>query len=255
MRARLSGTTIRKAWLRTRKPQTLVEHRIDDVYAHGKHLFIALEGGFLLRSHLGMYGSWHRYRPRERWRKPKRQAALILWTDLDVFVCFNASEVEVIRADSIRSRNLCRRLGPDLLAEEIELDAILQRAREFVDPESPLVDVLLDQRVACGIGNVYKSEVLFIEGQHPLAQLGKTTAENLKRLYQTARSLLRRNLGGGPRATRFTNDGGGRLWVYGRHGKPCLRCGDCICCERCGTDMRSTYWCPTCQNTKNDSYE
>ena len=151
MRARLSGATIRKAWSHTHQTQTLAERRIKDVYAHGKHLFIALEGGFLLRSHLGMYGSWHRYRPSETWRKPKRQASLALWTDREVFVCFNALEVEYLRADGIRSRNLSQRLGPDLLAPEIELDDILRRAREFVDPESPLVDVLLDQRVACGI--------------------------------------------------------------------------------------------------------
>ncbi len=253
MRARLTGATIRRVRLRHQEAGSLVNRRIEDVYAHGKHLFIELQGGLLLRSHLGMYGSWHRYRPDGAWRKPKRQAALVLWTDRDVFVCFNALEVECLRATGIRSHNLSHRLGPDLLAPNIELEKIPQRAREFLDPETPLVDVLLDQRVACGIGNVYKSEVLFIEKQNPFTPLEEIPKAKLKRLYSTARSLLRRNLGGGPRITRFSNDGAGRLWVYGRHGKPCLCCGDSIGYERSGTDMRSTYWCPTCQSTTQDS--
>lgn len=225
---------------------------VRDVYALGKHLFMALDDGLLLRSHLGMFGTWHRYGPAEPWQKPAWRASLALWTDRDVFVCFNAKELEVLKAGSIDHDNLVKRLGPDLLAPDFDLSAVIRRARELCAADAPLVDVLLDQRIACGIGNVYKSEVLFIEAQHPLGRLRSMGDEALGRLYATARSLLQRNLGGGPRVTRWVNDGRGGLWVYGRRAAPCLRCPGEVQYARLGADMRPTYWCPDCQRGTAD---
>ena len=110
-----------------------------------------------------------------------------------------------------------------------------------------MADVLLDQRVACGIGNVYKSELLFLHRVHPLAPLGTVGDSVLLTLYRNAAVLLDRNLRPGPRITRFENDTGGRLWVYRRAGLPCFECGSTIHYQRCGKDWRSTYWCPVCQ--------
>lgn len=247
IRPRLVGQGIRRARLGLAFAEALSERCVESVYAHGKHLFIRLEGDLLLRSHLGMYGSWHRYAPGERWRKPERQASLALWTDQDVFVCFNAKEVECLAADGIRRADLFTRLGPDLLAATIDLEALPARARAFLESHTLLVDVLLDQRVACGIGNVYKSEVLFIERQNPSTALGQLEDTNLRRLYEVGRELLQRNLGGGPRVTRFARDNAPRLWVYGRRGRPCLACGGEIRYARLGRGRRSTYWCPCCQ--------
>lgn len=221
--------------------------RVVRVYSEGKHLFIELEGGLLVRSHLGLHGSWHRYRPGEAWRRPERRASLALWTEQDVFVCFNAREVECLNPAGFRRADLSARLGPDLLSPHPDLDAVVRRARELLDPEARLADALLDQRIAAGIGNVYKSEVLFLRGRHPDALLQTASDPVLRGLFEAARDLLLRNLGGGPRTTRFAADGRGKLWVYGRAGRPCYRCGTRIRFARSGRGMRSTYWCPACQ--------
>jgi endonuclease-8 len=201
-----------------------------------------------LRSHLGLYGSWHRYRPDEPWLKPARQASLVLRTAERVFVCFNAREVELLRADGFRARDRHSRLGPDLIREDPDPDALRRRALELLSGETPLVDLLLDQRVASGIGNVYKSEVLFLSRRSPLLRIADLANGDWSDLYGTAARLLRANLSGGPRVTRDIQDGRGRLWVYGRAGLGCFACGRAIVRERIGRNPRSTYWCPSCQS-------
>ncbi len=247
LRPRLVGETLRRVLLaRQSGAQELEGRRVEAVTAKGKHLFIELEGGITLRSHLGLYGSWHRYPHGESWLKPARWASIVLETGREVFVCFHAREVELMRSAGLRRGDLLRRLGPDLVGPEVAVDEVLARAREFLDPEAPLVDVLLDQRPACGIGNIYKSEVLFLAGVDPHTPLGEVSDVVLGRLYTLARELLRRNLDGGPRVTRIAAEGP-RLWVYGRRGRPCLRCASLIRRVRSGRDLRSTYWCPRCQ--------
>lgn len=222
--------------------------RVERVHAVGKHLLVELDGGRTLRVHLGMYGSWHRYRAGEPWRKPARRASVVLDTGEEVFVCFSAREVQVMRRSGIEASNLFHRLGPDLMGPDVDLTAVVQRARMFNSADTPLVDVLLDQRVACGIGNVYKCEILFLQRVHPATILSRVDDATLRRLYRSAAALLARNVSGGPRVTRVARDGRGRLWVYGRRGAPCLRCGDGVI-QRApvGQGARSTYWCPRCQ--------
>lgn len=222
--------------------------RVSSVRALGKHLFIDLDNDHALRSHLGMYGSWHFYAPDEEWRKPRRQASLVMETADMSYVCFNAREVEVVRSPSVRERIIDSRLGPDLIGEEADPDYLVQRARQLMEPDALIADVLLDQRVSSGIGNVYKSEVLFIEGWLPQTPLEHMADDALACCFSTAADLLRRNLGGGKRVTRFEGDKAGRLWVYGRTGLPCLRCDDGkVAAKRMGRHHRGTFWCPACQ--------
>ena len=225
----------------------LAGRRIGEVFAYGKHLFIELDDACLLRSHLGMWGSWHAYAPGEIWQKPARQASIVLDVGDRVFVCFNALQVEVLRRAGVRRRLLGQLLGPDLLQPSPAYDAVVRRARQLLDPATPVADVLLDQRVATGIGNVYKSEVLFVGSLHPLAELGDIPDDVLIRLYREAATLLGRNLLGGPRVTRRASDEAGRLWAYGRTSQPCLRCDAQIVSARLGRRQRSTFWCPRCQ--------
>ncbi|WP_018953978.1 DNA-formamidopyrimidine glycosylase family protein [Thioalkalivibrio sulfidiphilus] len=252
LQLRLQGQTIRLTHLRGVPPRTpLPGGRVESVTAEGKHLLIrfADEEGVaqVLRTHLGLWGGWHQYAPGEAWRKPARQAWVVLQTDGAVFVCFNAREVEVMSATGVRRQGLMARLGPDLLGAEVDLAALPARAREILPGEAPLVDVLLDQRIASGIGNVYKSELLFLLGLAPLTPLEAVSDETLVAAYALARDLLSRNLGYGPRTTRFESDGRGHLWVYGRRDAPCLKCGSAIHYARLGRDQRGTYWCPNCQ--------
>lgn len=243
----LAGRTIVTGVARTEPTVDLAGSRIDRVFAHGKHLFIEIDDHRLLRSHLGMWGSWHGYAPGESWQKPRVQASIILDTGERVFVCFNAKQVEILRRDGVRQRGLNVTLGPDLLSEPVDYEQILDRARSHVAVDTLIPDVLLDQRVAAGIGNVYKSEVLFLEGCNPNVALRNLTDDRLRRLYRQASRLLRRNVGGGPRVTRWSNDAAGYLWTYGRRGQPCLRCDDVIRSAKLGRQLRSTYWCPSCQ--------
>ena len=222
--------------------------KVSSVRALGKHLFIDLDNDTALRSHLGMYGSWHFYAPGADWKKPKSQASLVIETAETTYVCFNAKEVEVVSAASIRDRVLDSRLGPDLISEEYDSAELERRARHILDPDVLIADVLLDQRIASGIGNVYKSEVLFIEGWLPQTRLGDMPEGSVERSFDLAGELLRKNLGGGKRVTRFVGDGAGRLWVYGRTGLPCLRCDGRVKAQRLGKHHRGTFWCERCQS-------
>lgn len=251
--AALSGQRLTHAQVRGQVWPNLSGRYIQGVDSKGKHLYMALDGGLCLRSHLGLYGSWHRYRPHERWLKPESQATLVLGVGDWVYVCFNAREVALTRSLGFESADQRRRLGPDLTRGMPEAGVLRARALALNPPDTPLVDLLLDQRVACGIGNVYKSEVLFLHRRPPLQPLGEQSLRDFADLYGTATRLLRRNLGGGPRITREIPDGRGPLWVYGRAGLPCLVCGTPVRRERLGRNPRSTYWCPTCQVARPES--
>lgn len=249
---RLSGETLRTGRLRAAPELELAGARVQGVRAHGKHLAVelALADGraLVLRSHLGLHGSWHRYRPSEPWQRPAWQASLVLETARDVLVCFHAREVELLDARSA-SFEARRRLGPDLIEEAPPIEELLARARTLLAPDALLVDLLLDQRVAAGIGNVYASELCFLAGVHPATPWSRVEAATLERIYADARRLLRTNVGGGPRRTREPAHAGpaARAWVYRRTGRPCLRCGTRVVSERMGRGTRSTYWCPACQ--------
>lgn len=243
---RLVGRELCGGRLRDAPGLELAGRRVERVAARGKHLFVELSGERSVRSHLGMHGSWHRYAPGEAWKLSQRRAALTLETERDVLVCFDAAEVEWLRSGGLAERDLLARLGPDLAAEEVDLDEVLRRARAAAR-DRPIADLLLDQRVASGIGNVYKSEVLFLERVEPCTDAAEVDDAMLTRLYARARACLRANLHGGPRATRSAADGRGGLWVYRRGGRPCLRCGTAIRRAPLGADRRSTYWCPACQ--------
>ncbi len=229
------------------------DRRIDAVTARGKHLFFELDSGVSLRSHLGMHGSWHRYAPGEDWKKPRYQASLVVRVNGEDYVCFNAKEVELIRTPSVRNRIVHTRLGPDLIADKVDFAVLVDRARDILDDDALIGDALLDQRIAAGIGNVYKSEVLFIERLSPFLPLRDVSDAELERCFRTAADRLGRNLGGGRRVTRLEKDGAGRLWVYNRHNKPCLTCGNRIKNRRMGRHHRGTWWCPSCQTVEQNN--
>jgi endonuclease-8 len=243
----LVGERLVGARMHGRRLASLSQARILAVSSTGKHLFVALEGGCSLRVHLGMSGSWHRYPTGQRWQKPERRATLVLSLPTRDYVCFDAKEVEILATSGLEMRDRVARLGQDLSRETPHVESLLERARSLLHPATELVDILLDQRIASGIGNVYKSEVLFLEGCSPRLRLEDLSPDTFGALYRTAAQLLRDNLGGGPRITRNANDGRGIHWVYGRAGRPCFRCGTGLLREYLGRHARSTYWCPICQ--------
>ena len=243
----LTGRQLTAVWVRGQAQSSLAGSQITGVTSRGKHLFVDLDDGYSLRSHLGLYGSWHRYRQDDPWQKPRRQASLVLDLGDRVYVCFNAREVELMRTQGFKALDQRNHLGPDLIREVVEPESLLERARILLRADTLVVDLLLDQRIAAGIGNVYKSEILFITRRSPLLRLRDLSNTNLCQLYSTAGCLLNENLRGGPRRTRWPDDGRGLLWVYRRATLPCLICGTAVRRDLLGRNPRSTYWCPDCQ--------
>jgi endonuclease-8 len=224
---------------------SVVGAAITSVEARGKHLLIGFEGGLTLRSHMRMRGSWHRYRPGEAWRLPASQANAIIETAVAVAVAFNTPRLELLTDAGLARDQALRELGPDLLGKEFDLAEAFRRLRDR-DAEE-LGNALLDQRAVAGIGNVVKSETAFIERLDPWAAVGSFRDEELEAALRTARRLLQANTRGGARVTTGNPRRGQELWVYGRAGRPCRRCGTRIETHRQGELARSTYWCPRCQ--------
>lgn len=223
----------------------LVGATVASVEPRGKHLLIGFDNGLTLRSHLRMTGSWHRYGPGQRWRRPSFAASAILETADSVAVAFDTPVVELLTdADLRRSRPL-NELGPDLLASDFDVEEAMRRLR-LRDGEQ-LGNAVLDQRAVAGIGNVYKSEVCFIERLDPWAPVASIGDEELGAALRSARRLLQANVRGGARVTTGSPMRGQGLWVYGRAGRPCRRCGTRIDVARQGELARLTYWCPRCQ--------
>jgi endonuclease-8 len=208
-----------------------------------------------------MNGSWHRYRPGERWRRPPSRARLVLEVPGAVAVCFDAPVVELLeqRAESLHAS--LGGLGPDLLGTEFDADEALRRVR---DPSRAAVSVgeaLLDQRVMAGVGNVYRSELLWIERVSPFVAIAELEDATLGRLIAAARRVLVANVADvtagaghrGPERVTTAGDRGapGPLYVYRRTGRPCRRCGTPIASTSLGRELpRVVYWCPACQGPR-----
>jgi len=223
----------------------LVGSTVSSVESRGKHLLISFDSGFTLRTHLRMTGSWHRYRPGERWRRPMREASAILETAESVAVAFNTPQVELLTDTELRRSRPLNELGPDLLSQAFDLAESLRRMRDRSTAE--LGEALLDQRAVAGIGNVYKSEVAFLEGLDPWSTVAAFEDRQLEGALRAARRLLLANTRGGARVTTGSGARGEGLWVYGRAGRPCRRCGTLIRSRRQGELARLTFWCPRCQ--------
>jgi endonuclease-8 len=205
--------------------------------------------GRALHSHMRLHGSWHIYRPHERWQAPAWQMRFMIRTDAFVAVCFRAPVLELLTKRAVERHPDLSSLGPDLLGNSEALpDAAAAAVLPLrTSPELTIGEALLNQRNVAGIGNVFKSEVLYLCGVHPWTKVEHLDDESLLRILQTAQHQLAANVGTGPRRTRRELGVSERFWVYGRSGKPCARCGTPIRMERQGASRRSTYYCPKCQ--------
>jgi endonuclease-8 len=231
----------------------VVGHEITAVESLGKNLLIRFDNGLVIRTHLRMNGSWHRYRPGERWRRPPSRARLVLEVPGAVAVCFDAPVVELLEERAEDLHPALGRLGPDILAPDFDGGEAVRRLRDPTRASVSIAEALLDQRALAGIGNVYKNEVLWIERVSPFSRVGELDDATLDRLVATARRLMLENVGAGrgpERVTTTTAERGaaGPVYVYRRTGRPCRRCGTPIRSIRQGTHLpRTTYWCPACQ--------
>src|SRR5688572_8368665 len=161
----------------------LAGRTIERVVSEGKHLIMYFSGDLHLRTHMRMHGTWHIYKPGERWRIRYSDMRIVIGTDAWVAVAFNVPVAEF---------NDVVEIGPDLLGETFDFDEAMKHIRER--PEEEIADVLLNQRVVAGIGNEYKSEVLFVARTNPFTRVRDLTEEALMRILQTARKLMIANV-------------------------------------------------------------
>ena len=227
---------------------------VERVSSAGKHLLMQFSNGYVLRTHMRMNGSWHIYRPGERWHRPARDMRVLVATSDFEAVGFNIPVAELVKKERVAKHRELARLGPDVLDENFDRADALGRLR--ARPAMAVADALLNQRILAGLGNVYKSEVLFACRVNPFAPVSGLTDEQLACLVDTAQAVLRANVTHalapmttytGYRRTTRRPDPRERLWVYGRARLPCRRCGTPIEIRKQGLDARLTYWCPTCQ--------
>ncbi len=217
---------------------------ITNVEAVGKNLLLEFDQKITLRSHLGMYGSWKAFPEktleiRSVMYKPKTSAVLV--TSAGSVVCSMPQILETFPTAS-RPQALAR-LGPDLTSDTIDFHAVTAAA--LAKPQVMLCELLLDQHVACGVGNIYKSEALFLSTLHPFQLVKETSEQQLHDLFMKASAMLRKNSLSGNQ-TRKTSPVG-QYYVYERYRLPCRRCSTPIKRSYRGEYKRSTYWCPQCQ--------
>jgi formamidopyrimidine-DNA glycosylase len=236
LRAALKGKRVVSA--RPDQLKRLAGTIVIDVQPVGKHLMIRFDNGLALHTHMRMRGAWHVYPRGQKAGRPDWQLKAVLETEDVVAACYAAPTVELIRDESLHVGHL----GPDILGEDWDVQSVVKRARSL--GAAAVGEVMLDQRVTAGIGNVYRCEALWHRKVNPWKPVDQVSDDDLASLFEEARQAMRANLGGDPRR-RFP--GYGRGAVHGRGGRPCPRCGTPIKVRALGEHARLAYWCPACQ--------
>ncbi|MGW0122605.1 DNA-formamidopyrimidine glycosylase family protein [Streptomyces sp. NPDC003327] len=239
----LAGRVLTRTDLRVPRFATadLTGRTLLDVTPRGKHLLARIEGGFTLHSHLRMEGAWLVYATGSRPAGPEHQIRAILGNAEHTAYGYRLQVLELLR--TTEEPRVVGHLGPDLLGPDWDPEEAVRRLA--ADPSRTLGEALLDQRNLAGIGNVYKSELAFLAGVTPWLPFGELTGDVPARLVATAHRLLEANKDRPDRRTTTTRHPGVLLYVYGRAGRACLRCGTAIRKDELGE--RVTYWCPGCQ--------
>jgi endonuclease-8 len=237
----------------------VVGRTVERVESRGKWCLMYFSGDLILATHMLMSGSWHIYRTGERWKMPRQAMRVVVTCGEFQAVLFNAQIAEFHTARSLERSGQVPKLGPDILSGDFTVAKGVEALRAYAakHPEAEVGVVLLHQRVMAGLGNVYKSEVAFAAGVHPFRQMGTVTVGEMEKMVEMAERYMRANVADGSgegivtysgnRRTTRSMDREERLWVYGRKGEECRRCGTAIARRMQGEQVRSTYWCAQCQ--------
>jgi endonuclease-8 len=237
----------------------LTGRMIENVEARGKWLLVHFSDDLILVTHMLMSGSWHLYRKGEKWWMGRERMRAVIYTADWQAVAFNVPVAEFHTARSLERYSQIPKLGLDLLGEEYSVESGIARLRDYGQqhPEAEIAVVLLNQRVLAGLGNVYKSEVAFAAGVNPFRAMATLTDREVEVMADVAQRWMKVNVAdgagdgivtyAGSRRTTGNSNRDDRLWVYGRQGQECRRCGAVIGMRKQGEQVRSTYWCPGCQ--------
>jgi endonuclease-8 len=246
LRAEIRGCRLAHTDLRVPRFATadLSGRTLVEIEARGKHLLMRTDAAETIHSHLGMDGAWRVYREGERWRGPAHEVrAVLAIEDGRRAVGHRLRRLDVLA--TARESEVVGHLGPDPLAPD--WDHVEAVGRLAAHGERPIGEVLLDQSVIAGPGNVYRSEVCFLAGVDPRERVAD--AGDPATVVELVRSLMEANRGGGHRSTTGDRRRGRELWVYGRTGLPCRRCGSRIERFELGDRgaERAAFACPACQ--------
>ena len=228
----------------------VVGRRVTAVQARGKHLLIDFDNDLTLHTHLGLHGSWHRYRRGQTWRRSQTRTVAVLETDEWVAACFDAPTVQLMDTRAVSIHPGISDLGTDLATDEFDADAALAGLRDPSRRTLSVGDALLDQGAMAGLGNVYRSELCFIERINPLTPVADISDDKLRAMATRGATLVKQNSRGGARVTTAAGTPS-NTYVYGRTGRPCFRCRTPIRSTstraRETSNPRRVYWCPRCQ--------
>lgn len=237
----------------------LAGRTVEKVESRGKWCLIHFSGDLILITHMLMSGSWHIYRTGEKWWMGRDRMRVVIRTEDFQAVAFNVPVAEFHTARTLERYTQIPKLGLDILAGDFTVEGGARRLAEYAaaNPQAEVAVVLLNQRVMAGLGNVYKSEVAFTAGVNPFRPMSTLTRNEMTTMAELSQRYMKANvLDGsgdgivtysGNRRTTHAANREERLWVYGRQGQECRRCGTAIMMRKQGEQARSTYWCPQCQ--------
>jgi endonuclease-8 len=234
----------------------LTGQTVEQVESRGKWLLIYFSGGGTLATHMLMSGSWHIYRPGERWQQPRMNMRIVLENSEYVAVGFRVPVAKMLKPDELARALRIPAPAIDVLSEVF--DAVEVEGRLLAHSDEEIGDVLLHQEVMAGVGNVFKSEICFVAGIHPFCKVAALSLEQVRASIAVAQRLVAANVledsddsivtyGGRKRRTTHEADPTASLWVYGRNGEPCRRCRERVRRRIQGPDARVTFWCARCQ--------
>ncbi|MBI3693077.1 MAG: Fpg/Nei family DNA glycosylase [Mycolicibacterium aromaticivorans] len=241
LREALVGKTLTRCDIRVPRYATvdLAGHTVDEVVSRGKHLFIRV-GPASIHSHLKMDGAW-RVGPKGKTIRNAYKIRIILEAGDIQALGIDLGILEIL--DREHDEDAVAHLGPDLLGDDWDPKAAAANLSQ--DPDRPIAPALLDQRNLAGVGNVYANELCFVFGRLPTSPV--SSLPDPLRVVTRARDMLWANRTRVNRTTTGNRRGGQDLWVYGRAGEPCRRCGTSIRRAESSDEDRVTYWCPSCQ--------
>ena len=229
---------------------------VSRIESRGKWMLIYFSGGGILATHLLMSGSWHIYRPGERWQQPSFHMRIVIENSSYQAVGFKVPVAQMHTAQSLVRDRRIPQPASDVLNKSFDAGAVLERMLAYANEE--IGDVLLHQEVLAGVGNVFKSEVCFVNGINPFCKVADLAVHQIDSLIRSAQRLIAANVledsgetivtyRGQNRRTTHQSDPTASLWAYGRNGDPCRKCGDRIRRRIQGPDARVTFWCQQCQ--------
>jgi endonuclease-8 len=244
---------------RTNDDAPLVGRTVEKVEARGKWCLVTFSGDLILVTHMLMSGSWHIYQTGEKWWMSRSRMRVAITCGEYQAVAFNVPIAEFHTARSLERSSQVPKLGPDILSDDFTAEMGVKAMQAFArtNPEAEVAVMLLNQRVMAGLGNVYKSEIAFAAGVNPFRQMSTITLREMEVMADVSKRYMKANVEDGAgdgivtysgnRRTTRAMDRGDRLWVYGRQGQECRRCGAVVEMRKQGEQVRSTYWCPVCQ--------